>query len=192
MCILKEFVISNISFFSYQSVNSTMDVAKQKAKEDPTLLKNGFVVLAKHQTAGRGTKRREWHSESQGGLYYTFVCNPSSLKVECAKDYQFSIAFCIKSLIDSMFNVSCTIKYPNDIFLNNKKLAGILLETSSKSNDSFFDYFSIGIGINLNQKKFPAQLQTIATSTYIQTQKKVSNTVVAKALTDKLVIALKL
>ena len=169
-----------------------MDVAKQKAKEDPTLLQNGFVVLATHQTAGRGTKSREWHSESQGGLYYTFVCNPSSLKAECAQEYQLSIASCIKSLIDSMFNVSCTIKYPNDIFLNNKKLAGILLETSSKSNDPFFDYFSIGIGINLNQKKFPSKLQTIATSTYIETQQKVSNTTVAKALTDKLVLALNL
>jgi len=95
-------------------------------------------------------------------------------------------------LIDSMFNVSCTIKYPNDIFLNNKKLAGILLETSSKSNDPFFDYFSIGIGLNLNQKKFPSQLQTIATSTYIETQQKVSNTAVAKALTDKLILALNL
>ena len=184
--------MSKISFFSYQIVNSTMDVAKQKAKENPDLLKSGFVVIADQQRSGRGTKQRIWHSECAGGLYYTFVCNPITLKVESAQDYQFNIAFCIKSLIDSQFNVNCTIKYPNDIFLNNKKIAGILLETSSKSNNPFFDYFSIGIGINLNQKKFPSQLQTIATSTYIETQKKVSNKTIAKALTDKIVNALEL
>lgn len=187
-----ESIINTISFFNFNSVSSTMDVAKQKAKENPDLLKHGFVVVANHQSAGRGTKQRIWHSESPGGLYYTFVCNPYSLKAENAEDYQFHIAFAIKDLIDSMFKVKCKIKYPNDIFLNNKKLAGILLETASKSNDLYFDYFSIGIGINLNQEAFPASIQDIATSTYIETKKKVSNSAVAKALTAKLVSSLEL
>ena len=167
-----------------------MDVAKQKAKENPYLLNNGFVIIANYQSKGRGTKQRQWHSESSGGLYYTFVCNPSLLKVDQAENYQLRIAYCIKSLIDSLFNINCIIKYPNDIFFNKKKLAGILLETSSRSNKPFFDYFSIGIGLNLNQESFPSQIQDIATSTYIETQKKVSNLKVAKALTDKIVLAL--
>ena len=169
-----------------------MNVAKQKSKECPELLKHGFVIISKSQTQGRGTKQRTWHSESSGGLYYTFVCNPYSLKVEHAEEYQFRIAFTIKDLIDSMFKTKCSIKYPNDIFLNNKKLAGILLETSSKSNELFFDYFSIGIGINLNQESFPDAIKDIATSTFIETKKKVSNSAVAKALTTKLVASLEL
>ena len=78
------------------------------------------------------------------------------------------------------------------MYLNQKKIAGILLETTSMSNASHFDYFSIGIGINLNNSSFPHDIEQKATSLFLETKKKVSHKKVVTLLTQRIIKRFKL
>ena len=98
-----------MKIFSYKSVGSTMDIAKEKVKKDQTLLQSGCVVVARKQTCGRGTKGRVWMSDSEDGLYYTMVCNPAYFSIDQSEDYQFLISFCVKSVLDELSGLTCDI-----------------------------------------------------------------------------------
>ena len=75
----------------------------------------------------------------------------------------------IINAINKKYDLNTYIKKPNDIYINNKKLAGILIETKYLENKLL--YVIIGIGINVNQKKFPQDINTIATSIFLETGK---------------------
>ena len=130
------------------------------------LLEEGCVVTADTQTQGRGTHGRDWYSKDVGGLYYSLAIKPKFFNVHDLDIYHIDIAKAVQMVVKDIADITPDIKPPNDLFLNGKKVAGILMESSLRSNLDVPDlnYIIIGIGLNVNQTVFPNALQSIATS----------------------------
>ena len=147
----------------FDSTSSTNDIAAEYAKNKKN---DGLVVFAEEQTAGRGRAGSKWHSGRADSVQCSIVLtdyklNPELLSLTCA--------VAVAEGLGKIGGTEANIKWPNDIILNGKKVAGILLE--SKLNNDGGAYI-LGIGINCHQKKdsFPAELQPIATSIDIESR----------------------
>jgi BirA family transcriptional regulator, biotin operon repressor / biotin---[acetyl-CoA-carboxylase] ligase len=128
--------------FVFDDVVSTNTIAKELAL---TGAKEGTVVIAKTQTHGRGRLDRIWQSP-EGGVYISVILRPTS-PAEKTSLLPFVAALAVTTTIES-YRVHATIKWPNDVRVNEKKIAGILLESELKG--PIVNYVVIGIGINLN------------------------------------------
>lgn len=116
---------------------------------------NGSVVLSQYQTSGRGQRGNSWESESGKNLLASIVLFPAFLPPV----NQFYISKVTSlALIELLANHTreVSIKWPNDIFVGNRKIAGILIETSILGNQ--FHSAVVGIGLNLNQEKFSGEI----------------------------------
>jgi BirA family transcriptional regulator, biotin operon repressor / biotin---[acetyl-CoA-carboxylase] ligase len=121
----------------------------------------GTVVMAEAQTAGRGRSGRTWHSERGTGLYFTVLLRPR-LSPAQAPLLTMLAGISAHGAIQAQTGLVPELKWPNDLLLNGKKLGGILTEMHAEPNEVRF--VIVGIGINVNQEKFPAELSSIATS----------------------------
>jgi BirA family biotin operon repressor/biotin-[acetyl-CoA-carboxylase] ligase len=147
----------------YNRTSSTNDIAAEYAKNKEN---DGLAIFAEEQTAGRGRAGTEWHSGRADSILCSIVlteckCNAELLSLTCA--------VAVAEAIGKTAQFEAKIKWPNDIILNGKKVAGILLK--SKQNNDSCSYI-IGVGINCHQKKdsFPPELQPTATSIDIESQ----------------------
>ncbi|HKM29834.1 MAG TPA: biotin--[acetyl-CoA-carboxylase] ligase [Bacilli bacterium] len=136
-------------------------------KENYRSLANKTVVMANHQTAGRGRRGRVWQDSDD--LLFSILLK-KNLPESITNLSLLMAASLYKTLIKKVENV--TIKWPNDILVNGKKLAGILLE--SVINAGKTEYVVIGVGINTNTEEIDASLQDKATSLYLETKAKVN------------------
>ena len=136
-----------------EKVQSTNDYTlKLLTKSSPD---EGTIVLANNQTMGKGQAGNGWESQAGKNLTLSIILKPSFL--EPSKQFYISkiIALTIYDFLnDILENVS--IKWPNDIYVNNDKIAGILIENSLIG--SKFEYSVVGIGVNINQKEFSSEL----------------------------------
>jgi len=121
----------------------------------------GAVVLAEEQTAGRGRAGRSWYSERGAGLYATLLLRPK-LSPAQAPVLTMLAGLSAHTAILAQTGLAAELKWPNDLLLNGKKLGGILTEMHAEP--STVRFVIVGIGINVNQEKFPAELTAIATS----------------------------
>jgi BirA family transcriptional regulator, biotin operon repressor / biotin---[acetyl-CoA-carboxylase] ligase len=121
----------------------------------------GTVVMAEAQTAGRGRAGRSWHSERGTGLYFTVLLRPRLAPAQ-APLLTMLAGVSAHAAIAAQTGLIPELKWPNDLLLNGKKLGGILTEMHAEPNQVRF--VIVGIGINVNQEKFPAELSSIATS----------------------------
>ncbi len=142
-----------------RSTGSTMkDAANLAARDEP----HGTVVVAEEQTAGIGRHGHSWHSEPGGGLYLSIILRlklpPRSLPV-----LTMALGLAAQRAIEDTCEVRCDLRWPNDLILNEKKLAGIMVQSTDKGA------LIAGIGINVNQTGFPEELHAIATSLRIET-----------------------
>ncbi len=134
-----------INFQRYASLSSTMDEARAQALKGA---KDGTVIVAKHQTAGRGRRGRVWDS-LPGNLFFTYITYPGRPLVE-APQLSFVACVAVGEALRPFLPPRNTLlyKWPNDILLNEKKVAGILTETLSLPDKAEMAYL-IGCGINL-------------------------------------------
>jgi BirA family transcriptional regulator, biotin operon repressor / biotin---[acetyl-CoA-carboxylase] ligase len=142
----------------FNSTASTNDIAAEYAKNKNN---NGLVVLAEHQTAGRGRTGNKWLSAKAESILCSILLTKTVLNPELL-----SLTFAVATA--ETVSDQAKIKWPNDIILNGKKVAGILLE--SKQINGNIAYI-IGIGINCHQTagSLPSELRHIATSLDIET-----------------------
>jgi BirA family transcriptional regulator, biotin operon repressor / biotin---[acetyl-CoA-carboxylase] ligase len=126
----------------------------------------GAVFLADEQTAGRGRKGHSWHSEPNAGIYCSFLlCPPLSPSDSLWLSLITGVA--AQDAVREITGLQPDIRWPNDLLLNEKKVAGILTEMSSEGPR--VNYAVVGIGINVNHAAFPADLQDTATSLRLET-----------------------
>jgi len=142
---------------TYSSVDSTNDAAKRLIGESD---KEGTVILADGQTQGKGRQGRTWHSEENVGIYLSIVLKPS-LRPEQISQITLVAGVALAQTINEFSRVRAHLKWPNDILLNGKKVAGILTENCQNNAHSGI---ILGVGINVNHSQFPVSLQRIATS----------------------------
>ncbi len=126
----------------------------------------GAVVLAEEQTAGRGRAGRSWHSERCTGIYVTLLLRPKISPVE-APLLTMMAGLSARAAIQAQTTLTVDLKWPNDLMLDGRKLGGILTEMYAEPSQVRF--VIVGIGINANQEKFPADLAATATSLRAQT-----------------------
>jgi len=121
----------------------------------------GTVVMAEAQTAGRGRVGRSWHSEKGTGLYFTVLLRPKLAPAQ-APLLTMLAGVSAHAAIAEQTGLVPELKWPNDLLLNGKKLGGILTEMHAEP--SAVRFVIVGIGINVNQEKFPLELASTATS----------------------------
>jgi BirA family biotin operon repressor/biotin-[acetyl-CoA-carboxylase] ligase len=135
-----EFPGRAIDYFA--SIDSTMRAAEGRPA--------GYVVVAGEQTAGQGRHGHAWHSPADSGLYCSLVLEPRPVLT-------LALGLATADAIAHASGGVCDLRWPNDIMIGDKKVGGILVQLSGAIAIA-------GIGINLNQTAFPADLEGIATS----------------------------
>jgi BirA family transcriptional regulator, biotin operon repressor / biotin---[acetyl-CoA-carboxylase] ligase len=148
-----------------ESVTSTQKIAQSLANNG---VPEGTIVVADKQTNGRGRMYRTWHSPGGTGVWMSLIIRPN-IPVNKTPQLTLLTAVAIVQAIEELTPLRPTIKWPNDIMVNGKKLVGILTELQAEADQ--VHAVIIGSGINVNQKKehFPDDLQEIATSILIET-----------------------
>ena len=134
---------SKIHYF--HKLESTMEKARELAKKG---CPDFTVVVAKHQTKGRGRLKRQWCS-NEGGLYFTIILRPKITPNLCYQ-YNFLSSLVLVRTLNNMFNINAMVKWPNDILVDTKKISGMLSEIKIKTDNVSF--MNIGIGLNVNNK----------------------------------------
>lgn len=120
----------------------------------------GLAIVADEQTAGRGRLQRAWSSPKGAGLYFSILLRP-----KIAMDHwpliTFMAALAVGDALSEAAGVETEIKWPNDLLSGERKICGILAETVETTSGRAV---IVGIGINLTQDAFPAELNDVATS----------------------------
>ncbi len=154
---------------SLKTVDSTNNFANQFVKDNKSENVCGTVVFSTHQQQGKGTGQNIWESEKDKNILASIILCPHFLSPE----KQFLISKTVSLGILKYFknkNIDAKIKWPNDIFINNRKIAGVLIENSILGSN--ISTSIIGIGLNINQQKFifsstkPISLTNITNKNY--------------------------
>ncbi|HAO62389.1 MAG TPA: biotin--[acetyl-CoA-carboxylase] ligase [Erysipelotrichaceae bacterium] len=134
----------------FDVLDSTNDYCFRAQEE----LRSGSVVMASYQTQGKGTQGRKWSSDRDENLLFSILYKDESFTSSPLFSHRVALAivFALRE-----YGLTPQIKWPNDILVDHRKIAGILIETSGGS-------CVVGIGINVNQTKFPQDLRMPATS----------------------------
>jgi BirA family biotin operon repressor/biotin-[acetyl-CoA-carboxylase] ligase len=128
----------------------------------------GAVVLAEEQTAGRGRAGRKWHSERAAGIYATVLLRPKLAPVQ-APLLTMMAGLSAHAAVQALTGLEVDLKWPNDLLIQGKKIGGILTEMHAEPGQIRF--VIVGIGVNVNQEKFPGELANTATSLRAETGK---------------------
>jgi len=145
------------------SVDSTNNFLKSLvSKSEP--LPEGTVIMAENQFAGRGQVESTWQAEPGKNLTFSLLLRPAFLDLSAQFKLNMAISVAIQQAVIPLTGVGLSIKWPNDIYFQNKKIGGILIENIVAG--SRIKACIIGIGINVNQQKFDEKLQNRAGSIY--------------------------
>jgi len=135
-----------------------------------TLLQNGTgegaVVITDNQTDGHGRSNRKWYSEPLKNLTFSVIVQPT-IAPERLGGVSLYAGLSVAEAIEEVASLRPICKWPNDILLNGKKVSGILSEAVFEYNQ--LKGVVIGVGINVNQRAFPAEVQSTATSLALET-----------------------
>lgn len=140
---------------AYPSVSSTNDIAKRKAKKGA---REGTVVVAEEQTAGRGRLRRAWLSP-KGSVALSVILHPTPAQLpSLIMVASLAVVHCIEKV-----ELAAQIKWPNDVLINDKKVCGILVESDVRGKTVDYAIIGIGLNVNVNTADFP-EISSTATS----------------------------
>ena len=149
----------------FQETTSTNDVIEKLARDH---VKEGAVVFAESQTKGRGRLGRKWTSPPRKGLWLSVLLRPE-LRPTAATQITIAAATALFRAIHSQTGVTPEIKWPNDILIRGRKVAGILTEMSAELDRVKYVILGVGINVNTAAGEFPAELRKIATSLKVET-----------------------
>jgi BirA family biotin operon repressor/biotin-[acetyl-CoA-carboxylase] ligase len=152
----------------FPSIESTNTYAMLKASKGAL---HGSVYIAEEQTAGRGRGDHAWHSEPYTGIYVSILLRP---QLAAADGLWLSLAtgLAVQRAIENVTALVTDIRWPNDVLFKERKVGGILVEMNAGT--SRIRYAVIGIGINVNQGKFPAELRSQATSLRLESERQIA------------------
>lgn len=144
----------------FQETASTNDIIDKLGRDGA---KEGMVVFAETQTAGRGRRGRKWCSIPRKGLWFSVLLRPR-LPPQSATQLTAMTALALSNALRSYTALSPEIKWPNDVQIRGRKIAGILTELTADLDD--LKYVVLGIGLNVNHElgDFPGGLRETATS----------------------------
>ena len=169
-----------MQIITYKSIDSTnkqaLIIAGQGAE-------NGTAIVAEEQTMGRGRLGRRWQSPAGNGLYCSIIVRPQ-LTVSDFPRLTFVAGLAVAQAINTLYDLEAGLKWPNDIYFHNRKCGGILTESSSLSGRHDAMYAVIGIGLNVNTERsdFPEEIESSATSLYLESGVKMNIDLLLKTI----------
>ena len=148
----------------YSTISSTNTVLKQMALEDAPA---GLALVAGEQTAGRGRLGRSFFSPSGSGIYLSLLLRPNLAAFDAAR-LTGCAAVAVCEALESLSDVHPQIKWVNDLFIDGRKVCGILTEAGMDLEADHLSYVIIGIGINLHvpPENYPEEIRPIAGSVF--------------------------
>ena len=135
---------------------STNTLALEISQQSP--VKEGTVVITDEQTAGKGQRGNTWEAEPRQNLTFSVILKPTFLAVN--KQFYLNIVICLalKDYLRQKTSGTVHIKWPNDILVHEKKISGVLIENQLQG--AVISNSIVGIGLNMNQKKFVSETAT--------------------------------
>ncbi len=130
---------------------------------------DGMVMAADKQTTGRGRMQRTWHSPKGTNLYFSVLLQPRRNLSDIPQLALVTAAAIVDALKTITPDIDAGIKWPNDILVNGKKLAGILCEMQAEADVIHKVILGIGLNVNITEKQFPKELQKQSTSLRMET-----------------------
>src|SRR5215217_2530083 len=140
-------------------VTSTNDAVLEMASEND----EGLVIFAESQTAGRGQYGKNWVSAPHKGLWFSILLRPK-IAADGAPRLTSWAAHSVAATIHEQFSLSVNVKPPNDVFVGQRKVAGVLLEMRAVASASHLGILGIGINVNQRPDDFPEELRQQAGS----------------------------
>jgi BirA family transcriptional regulator, biotin operon repressor / biotin---[acetyl-CoA-carboxylase] ligase len=148
------------SVYAFESIDSTNAFAKSLAvKGQP----EGALVYAEHQTAGRGRWGRTWESRGKKGLIFSLLLRPA-VSLTGIGGLTLLAATSIAQVLERRLNLKPKLRWPNDVTVEGRKIAGILLEAQRSRGGVAFVVVGIGLNVNQVRSDFPMELQDKAGS----------------------------
>jgi BirA family transcriptional regulator, biotin operon repressor / biotin---[acetyl-CoA-carboxylase] ligase len=166
----------------FEETSSTNDVMEKLARDN---VREGVVVFAESQTKGRGRLGRRWISPSHQGLWFSVLLRPK-LRPQEMTQMTIGAATALRRAIEAETGLKPDIKWPNDLLLDGKKVAGILTEMSAELDRVRHIIIGIGVDVNLTAAAFPGDLRKIATSLKIESGETASRPELAAAILREL------
>lgn len=152
-----EYIGRNVIY--YDSIGSTNSRAKELAESGQ---EHGTVIISEEQTLGRGRLGRNWVSPKYKGIWMSIILRPDIITENISQITLLGAAAVQKAIMK--MGIKTSIKWPNDIVLNSKKVCGILTEMSGEVDHINYLIMGIGINVNLEEEDLPEELKDVATS----------------------------
>lgn len=174
-------ICSDLNLEVLPTLDSTNNYAREKAVLG---MPEGYVVIANSQTNGKGRKGREFFSPANTGIYMSLVLRPAQCSLKQATKLTTMAAVAVCEAIEIVSNEKAQIKWVNDVYINEKKVCGILTEASLGLEDNFLEYAIIGIGVNVSLPigGFPKEIQNIADAIFEKAPNDGKNRIAAEIL----------
>jgi BirA family transcriptional regulator, biotin operon repressor / biotin---[acetyl-CoA-carboxylase] ligase len=151
-----------------QQTGSTNDAVLEMARD----LKEGFVLFAEQQTAGRGQRGNRWESPARKGLWFSILLRPK-IDIHQSASLTAWAAGAVANTIQEEFSLKPNIKLPNDVRLDGRKVAGVLVEMRAQERAAHLAIVGIGINVNQSKQDFPEELRDQAISLAIALDRQV-------------------
>ncbi len=148
--------LHGLAVYCFDTLDSTNNEARRRLAGGE---KGPFLIAAEEQTAGRGRLGRSFYSPKDAGLYMTLALAPGHT-VQSALGITAYAAVCVAEAVEKYTGDHLLIKWVNDLYLNGKKVCGILTEAVTDFESGTLEALLVGIGINLRTSEIPAELQT--------------------------------
>lgn len=142
---------SQFKILTYEQVESTNALAWQRLKNGEA--QNGDIIMARYQINGKGQGKNTWYSSEGSNLLLSFICKDIQIKATQLTQLNLLVSLSVFNTVNYFFPEITSLKWPNDILVNEHKIAGILIETALQGE--YIKNAVIGIGININEENFP-------------------------------------
>lgn len=144
-----------------EETTSTNDAVLERVTATTT--PEGLVIFAERQTAGRGQRSNRWESAAHKGLWFSILLRPKIALAESSRLTAWAAAT-VAQTISEEFTLPASIKSPNDVYVDGKKIAGVLVEMRAQKNAPHVAIIGIGINMNHRAEDFPEELRGRAVS----------------------------
>jgi BirA family biotin operon repressor/biotin-[acetyl-CoA-carboxylase] ligase len=155
------------NFIYFDEVDSTNSYLLNSKEETPF----GTVVMSEYQLKGRGRKQRDWQATKEQALTFSILLD-NRINLTNAQLLSLGTSLALAQALENLYQFKVNVKWPNDVLIDGKKIAGILIESVSKG--SKIEKIVVGIGINVNQPNFTGKYNLRPTSVRVESKKIVS------------------
>jgi BirA family biotin operon repressor/biotin-[acetyl-CoA-carboxylase] ligase len=166
----------------FEETTSTNDVIEKLARDG---VKEGVVVFAESQTKGRGRLGRQWVSPAHKGLWFSILLRPD-LRPQEATQLTIASATALRRAIVAETGLQPEIKWPNDLLIGGKKIAGILTELNAEPDRVKYAILGIGVDVNVGANELPPEVRKLATSLKIESGEAIDRIALATAILREL------